>query len=352
MRPARSRRRTRCASATTRSCSPSGWASGRPRARRSRRTSRSRNIALDLLGQARLLLRYAGELEGAGRNEDDLAYLRDEREFRNALLVEQPNGDFARHDRAPAPVRRATSSRSTTRCSDRPTRRSRRSPRRRSRRSPTTATTRASGRCGSATAPRSRTAACSAALDRLWPYAGELFAARRARRAARRRGASPPTARAARRRGEHVVGERARRGDARASRHGRTRHRAGGREGSTPSTSATCSPRCSRCTARTRGPVVTRPRRPCRDPGRAPGRRGERAGPGDPGPHDRGPRHPRATSSDDAGAPDVDAHADVLAAAPRSTPIRDDVAAALRDAGFDDVEVVHAARARRGRPTG
>jgi ring-1,2-phenylacetyl-CoA epoxidase subunit PaaC len=53
------------------------------------------NIALDLLGQARTLLTYAGEVEGSGRTEDDLAYLREEREFRNALLVEQPNGDFA-----------------------------------------------------------------------------------------------------------------------------------------------------------------------------------------------------------------------------------------------------------------
>jgi ring-1,2-phenylacetyl-CoA epoxidase subunit PaaC len=53
------------------------------------------NIALDLLGQARTLLTYAGEVEGAGRSEDDLAYLRDEREFRNVHLVEIPNGDFA-----------------------------------------------------------------------------------------------------------------------------------------------------------------------------------------------------------------------------------------------------------------
>jgi ring-1,2-phenylacetyl-CoA epoxidase subunit PaaC len=53
------------------------------------------NIALDQLGVARLLLTYAGELEGAGRDEDDLAYLRDDREFRNCLLVELDNGDFA-----------------------------------------------------------------------------------------------------------------------------------------------------------------------------------------------------------------------------------------------------------------
>lgn len=53
------------------------------------------NIALDHMGQARALLTYAGEVEGAGRDEDALAYLRSEREFRNVLLVEQPNGDFA-----------------------------------------------------------------------------------------------------------------------------------------------------------------------------------------------------------------------------------------------------------------
>lgn len=53
------------------------------------------NIALDQLGAARLLLSYAGELEGAGRDEDALAYLRDDREFRNCLLVELPNRDFA-----------------------------------------------------------------------------------------------------------------------------------------------------------------------------------------------------------------------------------------------------------------
>ena len=53
------------------------------------------NIALDLLGQARILLGYAGTVEGAGRDEDDLAYLRDDRDFRNVQLVEIPNGDFA-----------------------------------------------------------------------------------------------------------------------------------------------------------------------------------------------------------------------------------------------------------------
>lgn len=52
------------------------------------------NIALDLMGQARLLLTYAGEIEGKGRTEDALAFLRDDGDFLNATLVEQPNGDF------------------------------------------------------------------------------------------------------------------------------------------------------------------------------------------------------------------------------------------------------------------
>lgn len=53
------------------------------------------NIGLDLLGQARALLTYAGETDGSNRSEDDLAYLRSEGEFTNCQLVEQPNGDFA-----------------------------------------------------------------------------------------------------------------------------------------------------------------------------------------------------------------------------------------------------------------
>jgi ring-1,2-phenylacetyl-CoA epoxidase subunit PaaC len=53
------------------------------------------NIALDLLGEARSYYQYAAELQGQGRTEDDLAYLRSAVEYRNPLLVEQPNGDFA-----------------------------------------------------------------------------------------------------------------------------------------------------------------------------------------------------------------------------------------------------------------
>jgi ring-1,2-phenylacetyl-CoA epoxidase subunit PaaC len=54
------------------------------------------NIALDLLGQARELYGYAAKVEGEDNDEDKLAYLRDVRQYRNLLLAEQPNGDFAR----------------------------------------------------------------------------------------------------------------------------------------------------------------------------------------------------------------------------------------------------------------
>jgi ring-1,2-phenylacetyl-CoA epoxidase subunit PaaC len=52
------------------------------------------NISLDLIGQTQLWLGLAGEIEGEGRTADNLAYLRDAADFRNALLVERPNGDF------------------------------------------------------------------------------------------------------------------------------------------------------------------------------------------------------------------------------------------------------------------
>jgi ring-1,2-phenylacetyl-CoA epoxidase subunit PaaC len=54
------------------------------------------NMALDLLGQARELFSYAADVEGLGNDEDKFAYLRDVRQYRNLLLTEQPNGDFAR----------------------------------------------------------------------------------------------------------------------------------------------------------------------------------------------------------------------------------------------------------------
>jgi len=57
------------------------------------------NVGLDLLGQSRLWFAYAGEVEarfnGTGRSEDELAFLRDAGEFRNLMLTEQPNGNYA-----------------------------------------------------------------------------------------------------------------------------------------------------------------------------------------------------------------------------------------------------------------
>ncbi len=53
------------------------------------------NISLDLIGQAMSLLNYAGEIDGQGKDHDALAFLRFENEYRNAILLEQPNGDFA-----------------------------------------------------------------------------------------------------------------------------------------------------------------------------------------------------------------------------------------------------------------
>lgn len=54
------------------------------------------NVSLDLVGQARSVLDYAGKVEGKGRNEDDLAYLRDVNFYKNFLICEQPNGDYGR----------------------------------------------------------------------------------------------------------------------------------------------------------------------------------------------------------------------------------------------------------------
>src|SRR5947208_3557746 len=54
------------------------------------------NISLDLVGQTRAFYTYAAEKEGAGKTEDDYAFFRSEREFKNTLLAEQENGDFAK----------------------------------------------------------------------------------------------------------------------------------------------------------------------------------------------------------------------------------------------------------------
>ena len=53
------------------------------------------NTALDILGQSQMLLQLANEIKGDGKTVDDLAFLRDAIDFRNVILVEQPNGDYA-----------------------------------------------------------------------------------------------------------------------------------------------------------------------------------------------------------------------------------------------------------------
>ncbi len=132
------------------------------------------NMGLDLLGQARSLYQYAGTLEGAGHDEDALAYLRDPPQYRNLLLLEQPNGDFAE-----TIVRQFLYAayvdpwwRALMTCAD-----------------PTLAAIAAKAeketayhvrhasewviRLGDGTAESHRRA--QAALDRLWPYTGEMF---------------------------------------------------------------------------------------------------------------------------------------------------------------------------------
>ena len=131
---------------------------GHPTRPSSRRRSRSPNIALDLLGQARTLLTYAGSFDG--RTEDDLAFLRTEREFTHLQIAERPNGDFAATIARQLFFAAYQHALYTRLCGSADADPRRASPARRSRRSPTTATTPLSGRCDSATARRSRTSGC------------------------------------------------------------------------------------------------------------------------------------------------------------------------------------------------
>jgi ring-1,2-phenylacetyl-CoA epoxidase subunit PaaC len=104
------------------------------------------NISLDLVGQARMYYQYAAEIEGNGKTEDDLAYLRDVPEFRNFLLTEQPNGDWGQtivrqflFDAWHHPLLKALTESRDQRITDESNRR------------------------------------MNTALDMLWPYTGELF---------------------------------------------------------------------------------------------------------------------------------------------------------------------------------
>ena len=191
------------------------------------------------------------ELDGTGRSEDDYAFLRDEREFVNCLLVEQENGDFAT-----TIVRQLLCSTYPARAvararSHRPTSRSRPSPRRRSRRRRTTATTPSTGRSGSATAPRRATAAWRRRSRTLWPYTAELFEATTSRRDVVAMGVAADPALAPRRMGP-VRRRRAARGDADTARRSPGR-RPGAGEDCTPSVLGTCWLRCSTFIAPIRG---------------------------------------------------------------------------------------------------
>ena len=135
------------------------------------------NVALDLIGQATLLLKLAGEVEGQGRNEDALAYFRDAIDFRNALLVELPKGDFAF-----TIVRQFLFSVfSLLQMEALRSERERRARRHRGEGGEGSAVSRAPqravGASRSATAPTRVTTRAQRALDELWRYTGELFIA-------------------------------------------------------------------------------------------------------------------------------------------------------------------------------
>ena len=175
-------RRSRCASTSTTCCS----------ARRRQPGPRPAARGVDLpapeleediaLGQHRPrpprrgpgALTHAAELEGAGRDEDDFAMGRPEREFTNLLLVEQPNGDFA-HTMARQFFFDAYQVELWAGLTARPTRPWPGSPAKRSRRPRYHFRPLSTGWSGSATAPTRATAGCRRRVDDLWRFTGEMF---------------------------------------------------------------------------------------------------------------------------------------------------------------------------------
>ena len=132
------------------------------------------NMGLDLLGQARELYSYAAKVEGRDNDEDKFAYLRDVRQYRNLLLVEQPNGDFAQ-----TMVRQFFYAafadlywRAMMKSKEQRWRRSRRSPKRKA---PITSGIPRNGSSGSATAPRKATPARKPRSTTSGPITGEMF---------------------------------------------------------------------------------------------------------------------------------------------------------------------------------
>ncbi len=134
------------------------------------------NVGLDLLGQGRLWLTYAGEVEGKGRDEDALAFLRDQHAFRNVQMVELPNGDFAvtmarqfYFDHAHLLLLRALSASTDERIAQVAAKAAREVAYHAERSADWVV------RLGDGTGESH--ARMQKALDRLWPYTGELFAA-------------------------------------------------------------------------------------------------------------------------------------------------------------------------------
>jgi ring-1,2-phenylacetyl-CoA epoxidase subunit PaaC len=132
------------------------------------------NTALDLIGQAQLWLGLAAEAEGDGRSADDLAFLRDVPAFRNLLLVEQPNGDFGRtvmrqflFDSWHLPMLRALTSSPETRVAEIAEKAAKEAAYHLERSMDLVI------RLGDGTDESHRR--MQAALDYLWPYAGEMF---------------------------------------------------------------------------------------------------------------------------------------------------------------------------------
>jgi len=240
------------------------------------------NIALDLLGQARALYARAAELDGTGRSEDDYAFLRDERDFVNCLLVEQENGDFAVtvirqllfstfQLQAWAALSQSTDAsiaavagkavKEVTYHLDH--------------------ATQWTLRLGDGTTEsHTRT---QAALDQLWPYTAELFESDAVTREVVAQGVAPKRDACASNGIPRSTKSCARRRSSAPRRPGHPR--ADGAD-CTPNASDTCSPRCSTSTA----PI---PERNGDDGARSsPARCGPGRRPRDTGAHDRRPRHP------------------------------------------------------------
>ena len=227
------------------------------RARSSRRTSRSANIALDLLGQARTLLHLRRRARGRRpRPRTTSPTCATSASSATCSSSSSRDGDFARRDGPAAASSRPTSSSCTPRCRAPPTttlagvagqggQGGRLPPRPRD----------ASGCCGSATAPTSRTGGCRPALERVWPYVDELFDDDDGRAGGSPRPASAcrPVRRCAPACDRRTSTRVARRGDADRARRTALALPAAAATASTPSRWATCSPRCSTSPAPTRG---------------------------------------------------------------------------------------------------